>query len=73
MLLSKSQMKLVKYLGMNANEIGSENKPLKMTLTKSYQRRDILEKISPNFVAELASSSDKVKRRLYKFVIGLGY
>ena len=58
---------------MNANEIGEEKKSFKWTLTQQYGKNDILEKISHNFVNKLQESQDIVLRRLYKYVLDLGY
>ena len=72
-LLSKSQIEFIKYLGMNANQIGSQEKPLKRRKTKAYMSSEMLENILPSYVAELALSKDKVDRRLHSFIISQGY
>ena len=58
---------------MNDNEIGEQKKSIKWTLTQQYGKNDILEKISHNFVKKLQGSQNIVLRRLYKYVLDLGY
>lgn len=72
-LLSKSQMKFIRHLGINANEIGYEDKPLKKKLSQAYGNEDTLLNVIPSYVAELALSDDQIDRRLYNFIISLGY
>ena len=46
---------------------------MKRKLTQAYGNEAILQNVIPSYVAELALSDDKIDRRLYNFIVGLGY